>query len=79
VWPFSISWQASMNCSRGIVECAAKSLGRPATPLVASVCASECANPALKDVTVQEYDILNAPTAITAPTVPAGPVLQEAG
>jgi hypothetical protein len=37
------------------------------------------ANPALKDVTVQEYDILNAPTAITAPTVPAGPVLQEAG
>jgi hypothetical protein len=37
------------------------------------------ANPALKDVTVQEYDVLNAPTAITAPTVPPGPVLQEAG
>jgi hypothetical protein len=25
-------------------------------------------NPALKDVTVQEYDVLDAPTAITAPT-----------
>jgi Putative mono-oxygenase ydhR len=37
------------------------------------------ANPALKYVTVQEYDVLNAPTAITAPTVPPGPVLQEAG
>src|SRR3954452_9824553 len=27
-----------------------------------------CANPALKDVTVQEYDFLEAPTAITTPT-----------
>jgi hypothetical protein len=25
------------------------------------------ANPALKDVTVREYDVLDAPTAITAP------------
>jgi hypothetical protein len=31
------------------------------------------ANPALKDITVREYDVLDAPTAITAPTslVPA--------
>jgi hypothetical protein len=36
------------------------------------------ANQALKDVTVQEYDVLNAPTAITAPTLPAASALQEA-
>ena len=36
------------------------------------------ANPALKDVTVREYDVLDAPTAITAPTSPAASALQEA-
>ena len=36
------------------------------------------ANPALKDVTVREYDILDAPTAITAPSSPAASALQEA-
>jgi hypothetical protein len=36
------------------------------------------ANPALKDVTVREYDILDAPTAITAPTSQAASALQEA-
>ena len=29
------------------------------------------ADPALKDLTVREYDLLDAPTAITAPTQPA--------
>jgi hypothetical protein len=28
-------------------------------------------NPALKDVTVREYDVLDEPTAVTAPTLPA--------
>ena|SRR5690242_17472681 len=33
------------------------------------------ANPALKDVTIAEYDVLDAPTAITEPTAPpASPV-----
>jgi hypothetical protein len=36
------------------------------------------ANPALKDITVREYDILDAPTAITAPNAQAAPALQEA-
>jgi hypothetical protein len=36
------------------------------------------ANPALKDVTVREYDALDAPTAITAPTSRAASALQEA-
>jgi hypothetical protein len=36
------------------------------------------ANPALKDVTVREYDVLDAPTAITAPTSQAASALQEA-
>jgi Putative mono-oxygenase ydhR len=36
------------------------------------------ANPALKDVTVREYDVLDAPTAITAPMLPAALALQEA-
>jgi putative monooxygenase ydhR len=36
------------------------------------------ANPALKDVTVREYDLLDALTAITAPTLPAASALQEA-
>jgi hypothetical protein len=36
------------------------------------------ANPALKDVTVQEYDVLDAPTAITAPTSQAASALQQA-
>ena len=35
-------------------------------------------NPALKDVTVREYDVLYAPTAITAPTSQAGSALQAA-
>lgn len=35
------------------------------------------ANPALKDVTVREYDVLDAPTAITAPSQAAS-ALQEA-
>jgi hypothetical protein len=35
-------------------------------------------NPALKDVTVREYDLLDAPTAITAPTLPAASALQAA-
>jgi hypothetical protein len=30
------------------------------------------ANPALKDVTVREYDVLAAPAAVTAPAVHAG-------
>jgi Putative mono-oxygenase ydhR len=35
-------------------------------------------DPALKDVTVREYDVLEAPTAITAPPWPAGEsALQE--
>ena len=33
------------------------------------------ANPALKDVTVREYDVLDAPTAITAPTSQAASAL----
>ena len=36
------------------------------------------ANPALKDVTVREYDVLDAPTAIIAPTSQAASALQEA-
>jgi hypothetical protein len=28
------------------------------------------ADPALNDVTIREYDLLDAPTAITAPTQP---------
>ena len=36
------------------------------------------ANPALKDVTVREYDVLDAPTAITAPPSQAASALQEA-
>ena len=39
------------------------------------------ANPALKDVAVREYDVLDAPTAITAPTrqaAQAAPAPQEA-
>ena len=36
------------------------------------------ANPALTDVTVREYDVLDALTAVTAPTSPAAPALQEA-
>jgi hypothetical protein len=28
-------------------------------------------NPALKDVTVREYDVLDEPTAVTAPALPA--------
>jgi Putative mono-oxygenase ydhR len=33
------------------------------------------ANPALTDVTVREYDVLDAPTAVTAPALPtASPV-----
>jgi hypothetical protein len=35
-------------------------------------------NPALKDITVREFDVLDAPTAITAPASQAGPELQEA-
>jgi hypothetical protein len=31
-------------------------------------------NPAMKDVTVREYDVLEAPTAITAPSPQAAPV-----
>jgi hypothetical protein len=34
-------------------------------------------NPALKDITVQEYDVLDAPTAITAPALEAVPALQQ--
>jgi hypothetical protein len=29
-------------------------------------------NPALRDVTVREYDVLDQPTTITAPTLPSG-------
>jgi hypothetical protein len=36
------------------------------------------ANPALKDVTVREYDVLDAPTAITAPTPLAASAPHEA-
>jgi hypothetical protein len=36
------------------------------------------ANPALRDVTVQEYDILDAPTAITAPAWHRASVLHQA-
>ena len=36
------------------------------------------ANPALKDVTVSEYDVLDAPTAITAPTSQPASALREA-
>jgi hypothetical protein len=36
------------------------------------------ANPALNDVIVQEYDVLDAPTAITSPALPTGRALQEA-
>ncbi|MDQ2709425.1 MAG: YdhR family protein [Actinomycetota bacterium] len=36
------------------------------------------ANPALKDVTVHEYNVLDAPTAITAPTAHAASAPQEA-
>jgi len=36
------------------------------------------ANPALKDVTVQEYELLDAPTAITAPKSRAAAALLEA-
>lgn len=36
------------------------------------------ANHALKDVTVREYDVLDAPTAITAPSSQASSPLQEA-
>jgi hypothetical protein len=36
------------------------------------------ANPALKDVMVREYDVLDAPTAITAPTPQAASVHQTA-
>jgi hypothetical protein len=35
------------------------------------------ANPALKNVTVREYDVLEAPTAITAPTSHAASGLHE--
>lgn len=35
------------------------------------------ANPALKDITVREYDVLDAPTAITAPTSQADSAPQE--
>jgi hypothetical protein len=35
-------------------------------------------NPALKDVTVQEYDVLDAPTAITAPASQSASPLQPA-
>ena len=35
-------------------------------------------NPALKDVTVREYDVLDAPTAITAPRWQAASTVQEA-
>jgi hypothetical protein len=36
------------------------------------------ANPALKDVTVREYDVLDAPTEITAPASQPASALQEA-
>ena len=36
-------------------------------------------NPALKDVTVREFDVLDAPTAITGPSLPAVPPFREAG
>ena len=36
------------------------------------------ANPALKNVTVREYDVLDAPSAITAPASLAAPALQKA-
>jgi hypothetical protein len=36
------------------------------------------ADPALKDVTVREYDVLDAPTAITAPRSQAASTIQEA-
>jgi hypothetical protein len=36
------------------------------------------ANPALSDVTVREYDVLDALTAITAPTSPAVSALRDA-
>ena len=36
------------------------------------------ANPALTDVTVREYDVLDAPTAITAPRWQAASTVQEA-
>ena len=36
------------------------------------------ADPTLKDVTVREYDVLDAPTAITAPPSQAASALQEA-
>ena len=36
------------------------------------------ANPALKDVTVREYDLLDAPTAITAPTSQSASALHDA-
>ena len=36
------------------------------------------ANPALKDVTVREYGVLDAPTALTAPMSPAASALQAA-
>ena len=36
------------------------------------------ANPALTDVTVQEYDVLDAPTAITAATSQTATALEEA-
>ena len=36
------------------------------------------ADPALKVVTVREYDLLDAPTAITAPTSQAAPALLRA-
>jgi hypothetical protein len=35
-------------------------------------------NPALKDVTVAEYDVLDAPTAITAPALLTASALQSA-
>jgi Putative mono-oxygenase ydhR len=35
-------------------------------------------NPALKDVTVSEYDVLDAPTAITVPTSQPASALREA-
>src|SRR5215472_8732832 len=34
-------------------------------------------NPALKDITVREYDVLDAPTAITAPTLQPAVALHE--
>jgi len=35
-------------------------------------------NPALKDVTVREFDVLDAPTAITAPNLQSVSALREA-